>query len=57
MAIVGSIFGKEDTLLSLDGRYCFSIPPENIRKPLGFLTFSGSIEKLFMSNEKRSCIN
>ena len=51
MANVGSIFGKEDALLSLDGRYCFSIPPENIRKPLG------SIEKLFMSSEKRSCIN
>ena len=24
---------------------CFSIPPENIRKPKGFLTFSGGIEK------------
>ena len=24
---------------------CFSIPPENIRKPLGFLMFSGGIEK------------
>ena len=24
---------------------CFSIPPENIKKPLGFLMFSGGIEK------------
>ena len=24
---------------------CFSIPPENIRKPKGFLMFSGGIEK------------
>ena len=26
-------------------RCCFPIPPENIRKPLGFLMFSGGIEK------------
>ena len=26
-------------------RCCVSIPPENIRKPLGFLMFSGGIEK------------
>ena len=41
---------------------CFSIPPENIRKPKGFLMFSGGIEKatlgcnglnLFKSNMKR----
>ena len=25
--------------------FSFSIPPENIRKPLGFLMFSGGIEK------------
>ena len=24
---------------------CFSIPPKNIRKPLGFMLFSGGIEK------------
>ena len=41
---------------------CFSIPPENIRKPKGFLMFSEGIEKatlgcnglnLFKSNMKR----
>ena len=26
-------------------RYCFSVPPEKIRKPKGFLMFSGGIEK------------
>ena len=26
-------------------RCCLSIPPENIRKPLGFLMFSGDIDK------------
>ena len=28
----------------ITARCCFSIPPENIRKPVGFL-FSGGIEK------------
>ena len=37
----------DDTVVSLThySPVCFSIPPENIRKPLGFLMFSGSIEK------------
>ena len=30
---------------ALTARCCFSIPPENIRKPLGFLMFSGGIKK------------
>ena len=30
---------------SLQPRVAFLYPPENIRKPKGFLTFSGGIEK------------
>ena len=29
----------------ITARCCFSIPPENIRKPKGFIFFSGCIEK------------
>ena len=29
----------------ITAQYCFSIPSENIRKPLGFLMFSGGIEE------------
>ena len=29
----------------MTARCCLSIPPENIRKPLGFLMFSGGIDK------------
>ena len=34
----------------VDEECCFSIPPEKIRTPLGFLMFSGGIEKqMFVS--------
>ena len=29
----------------ITARCCLSIPPENIRKPKGFLVFSGGIDK------------
>ena len=32
-------------LQSITARCCFSIPPENISKPKGFLMLSGDIEK------------
>ena len=32
-------------LTHITARFCFSIPAENIRKPLGSLMFSGGIEK------------
>ena len=31
--------------LPITDRCCFFIPPENIRKPLDFLIFSGCVEK------------
>ena len=30
---------------NIAARFCFSIPREDIRKPKGFLMFSGGIEK------------
>ena len=51
--IISLTFTTIETLLlnlslkrkSFTARCCFSIPPENTRKPLGFLMFSGGIEK------------
>ena len=31
----------------ITARYCLSIPPENIRKPLGFLMFPEGIDKQY----------
>ena len=33
----------------ITARYCLSIPPENIRKPLGFLMFLRGIDKQHMA--------
>ena len=32
-------------ITGIAARCCFSIPPENIRKPKGFFMFSGGIDK------------
>ena len=45
--IMGSLI---DTYSPIAARYCFSLPPENIRKPLGFLMFSGDIEKQHLAD-------
>ena len=34
-----------DSEADFEIKWYFSIPPENIRKPKGFLMFSGGIEK------------
>ena len=46
-----SVIAKQDLVSSnvrlqpITARSCLSIPPENIRKPKGFLLFSGGIDK------------
>ena len=39
------LFYKKHIVLPITAWCCFSIPPENVRKPKGFLMFSGDIEK------------
>ena len=41
----------------ITARCCLSIPPENIRKPLGFLMFSGSIDTTPGCNGLNALIN
>ena len=40
-----SLHNNKCNIKPIPARCCFSIPPENIRKPVGFLIFSVGIEK------------
>ena len=44
-AMTSSFCRAPCSLRSVSSPCCFSMPPENIRKPKGFLMFSGGIEK------------
>ena len=40
-----AVHGFSAAISPITAQCCFSITPENVRKPLGFLMFSGGIEK------------